>query len=351
MTLPEKMKAVGFFRPLPVTDPEYLVDLELDLPIPQNRDLLVQVKAVSVNPADVKSRAGAGTESAAPRILGWDAAGTVVGTGPGCTLFQPGDDVYYAGSIDRPGCNSEYHLVDERIAGRKPRSLSFAEAAALPLTSITAWEGLFDRLGLPFPPGSGPRSGQQRNSSILLIGAAGGVGSVAVQLAKRAGLSVIGTASREESAQWVRACGADEVIDHNKPLLPQLRALGLEYADYVFCLHDTVTHWSGMAEAIRPQGAICSIVPPREPVNLGLLFQKSVSFHWELMFTRSMFGTEDMIEQHQLLNAVSGMVDGGELRSTMTRLMKPLNASTLRSAHEQILTGRMTGKLVLEGFE
>jgi len=344
MVKPKTMKAVGFFSPLPVSESEYLVDLRIDIPKPEGRDLLVQVKAVSINPADVKSRSGKKAASSEPIILGWDAAGIVVETGPDCSLFKPGDEVYYAGSIDRPGCNSEFHLVDERITGRKPKTLSFAEAAAMPLTSLTAWEGLFDRLGIS------RNASDNRHKSILMIGAAGGVGSVAAQLAKYAGLTVIGTASRAESIRWAKEYGADIVINHNEALQPQLSALGLAHVDYIFCLNDTEAHWNSMAEAIRPQGAICSIVPVQQPVNLGLLFAKSVSFHWELMFTRAKYQTDDMIEQHNLLSAVAELIDCGKLKTTMAQLLKPINASNLRFAHEKVRAGNMVGKLVLEQF-
>lgn len=345
MVKPATMKLVGFFKPLPVQESEeYLVDLVVDVPTPEGRDLLVQVKAVSINPADVKSRSGAKAASETPIILGWDAAGIVIETGPDCTLFKPGDEVYYAGAIDRPGCNSEFHLVDERIAGSKPKSLSFAEAAAMPLTSITAWESLFVRLGIS------RSASDNRNKSILILGAAGGVGSVATQLAKHCGLAVIGTASRAESHRWVKEHGADAVIHHREAMLPQLSALGMEHVDYILCLHDTAAHWSFMAEAIRPQGAICSIVPVQQPVHLGLLFSKSVSFHWELMFTRPKYKTDDMIGQHHLLNAVAELIDSGEIKTTMAQLMTPINASNLRIAHEKVRAGDMIGKLVLEHF-
>lgn len=338
------MKAVGFYRSLPLSDPESLVDLELERPRPAGRDILVKVKAISVNPADVKTRARAIPESSTPKIIGWDAAGVVQETGPDCTLFKAGDEVYYAGDVERAGCNSEFHLVDERIVGRKPAGLNFAQAAAMPLTALTAWEGLFNRMGI------NRNEEENRSKTILIIGAAGGVGSIAVQLAKLAGLTVIGTASREESARWARDCGADSIISHRQAFSPQLKALGFDYADYIFCLNETDRHWESMAEVIRPQGKICSIVPALQPVNLNLIFAKSVSFHWELMFTRARFQTEDMIEQHKLLNEVSGLLDSGKLRTTMTGRLEPINAANLRLAHEKVLAGDMIGKLVLEHF-
>ncbi|AJY75148.1 zinc-binding alcohol dehydrogenase family protein [Paenibacillus beijingensis] len=341
----QTMKAVGFYRYVPLTDPESLVDLEIEKPVPAGRDLLVEVKAISVNKADEDVRSWGNEGNDAPKILGWDAAGIVIGTGPDCTLFKPGDEVYYAGSLDRPGCNSEFHLVDERIAALKPASLDFAQAAALPLTSITAWEGLYERLGIS-------RSEQDnRNKSILIIGAAGGVGSIATQLAKLAGLTVIGTASRAESAQWAKDHGADHIISHKEAFVPQLKELGLETVDYIFCLYDTAGHFEQMAEAIAPQGKICSIVPLNQPVNLDLIFFKSVSFHWELMFTKPQFKTEDMIGQHRLLQAVADLVDAGKVKPTLTQRLEPINAANLRLAHEKAAAGNMIGKLVLEHFQ
>ncbi|MFC5470969.1 zinc-binding alcohol dehydrogenase family protein [Cohnella suwonensis] len=338
------MKAIGYYRTLPITDPEYLMDLEVEKPVPTGRDLLVSVKAISMNPADVKSRAAKMDERDTPRIIGWDAAGIVEQVGLDCELFKPGDEVYYAGDVDRPGCNSEFHLVDERIVGRKPASLDFAQAAAMPLTSLTAWEGLYDRLGIS-------RNEQNNwNQTILIIGAAGGVGSIATQLANLSGLTVIGTASREESVRWAKDHGADFVINHKEAFVPQLKALGLENVDYIFCLNDTAMHWENMAEAIVPQGKICSIVPTNQPVNLNAIFSKSVSFHWELMFTRAKYRTEDRIEQHHLLNAVADLIDSGELKTSITQRLEPINAVNLRIAHEKVLSGEMIGKLVLENF-
>jgi zinc-binding alcohol dehydrogenase family protein len=338
------MKAVGLLKYLPVDDPESLMDVELERPVPEGRDLLVRVKAVSVNPVDVKVRSPKSRVESAPRVLGWDVAGVVEQTGPDCELFRPGDEVYYAGSITRPGGNSEFHLVDERIVGFKPTTLDFAQAAALPLTTITAWEGLYDRLGVS------PVKERNAGKSILIIGAAGGVGSIAVQLAKLAGLTVIGTASRPESAGWAKDHGADYVIDHHRPFVPQLQEAGFEFVDYIFCLNSTEKHWSSMAEAIAPQGKICSIVETKEPLNLTLLMNKSATFAWELMFTRSTFRTADMIEQHKLLNEAARLIDEGRLRTTVAVTMSPINADNMRKAHAQLETGRTIGKVVLEGF-
>ncbi|MFC5404726.1 zinc-binding alcohol dehydrogenase family protein [Cohnella soli] len=339
------MKAVGFYRSdLPLSNPESMMDLELEKPVPTGKDLLVRVKAISVNPADVKTRTSGKSDPNNPRILGWDAAGIVEQVGPDCILFKPGDEVYYAGDLERPGCNSEFHLIDERIVGRKPRTLNYAQAAAMPLTSLTAWEALFDRLGV------NQDELENKNRTILIIGAAGGVGSVATQFSKLAGLTVLGTASREESVRWAKDHGADYIINHREALGPQLKAYGFDFVDYIFCLNDTVLHWESMAEVIRPQGKICSVVPAGKPVNLDSFFVKSVSFHWELMFTRAKFQTDDRLEQHHLLNTVADLIDVGKIKPTMTQRLEPINAANLRLAHEKLLAGDMIGKLVLERF-
>ncbi|UQZ32198.1 zinc-binding alcohol dehydrogenase family protein [Paenibacillus sp. PK3_47] len=338
------MKAVGLLKYLPIGDPESLIDTEIEKPVPTGRDILVKVIAISVNPVDVKVRAPKNRTESTPKVLGWDVAGVVEQVGEECTLFSPGDEVYYAGSITRPGGNSEYHLVDERIVGSKPESLDFAQAAALPLTAITAWESLYDRLGV---------SDHKENNTgrtILIIGAAGGVGSIATQLAKHAGLTVIGTASRPESADWARKQGADHVINHFEDFLPQLQTAGFEQVDYVLCLNSTEKHWNSMAEVIAPQGKICSIVETDELLNLTLLKNKSVTFVWELMFTRSTYQTADMIEQHKLLNEVSRLVNAGVITTTTTEKLEPINAANLRKAHAMLETGRTVGKVVLEGF-
>lgn len=339
-----EMKAVGLYRYLPIGDPESLIDLEVEKPVPAGRDLLVKVKAISVNPIDVKVRAPKPNVEESPRILGWDVAGVVEQVGPDCTLFRPGDEVFYSGTITRPGANSEFHVVDERIVGLKPRSLDFAQAAALPLTGVTAWEALFDRLQIPLDPGA------NAGRSILIIGAAGGVGSIACQLARMAGLTVIGTASREESTRWAKEYGATHIIDHSKAFAPQLEAIGLKEVDYIFCLYNTSVHWTQMAEVIKPQGKICSIVDASEPVNISLLKSKCVTFVWEYMFARSMYQTPDMIEQHHILTKISRLVDEGKLRTTLNTRLEPINAENLRKAHAMIETGRTIGKIVLENF-
>ena len=339
------MKAVGFYRNLPIEDPESLIDLEVEKPTTSGRDLLVKVKAISVNPLDVKMRMQLHNKGVNPTILGWDAAGVVEQVGSDCLLFKPGDEVYYAGSISRPGCNSEYHLVDERIVGKKSKSINFIQAASLPLTSITAWEGLFHRLNIKM------EESENTNKKILIIGSAGGVGSIATQLAKWAGLTVIGTASRTESANWSKEHGADFIIDHNDSLYEQIIKLGLDKVDYIFCLNSLERYWEQIAEVIAPQGKICTITGPEQPLDLSLLKNKSATFVWESMFTRSIYQTEDMLEQHKILNKISQLVDTEKVKPTNTERLSPINAANLRLAHKKIETGKMIGKIVLENFD
>ncbi|HEY4386564.1 MAG TPA: zinc-binding alcohol dehydrogenase family protein [Ktedonobacteraceae bacterium] len=338
------MKAVGLYRYLPISDPESLLDLEVEKPVPGHRDLLVRVKAISVNPVDTKIRAPKEQVESSPRILGWDVAGIVEQVGEGCRLFKPGDEVYYAGSITRPGGNSEFHLADERITGRKPKSLDFAQAAALPLTTLTAWEGLFDRLGIS------QRLAENQGKRILIIGAAGGVGSIATQLANQAGLTVVGTATRPESVRWACEHGAHHTIDYRQPFSAQLQQFGFETVDYIFCLNSTDAHWDNMVAAIAPQGKICSIVETNTPLDITALQHKSATFAWEFMFTRSMYQTPDMIKQHDLLNAVADLIDAGRIQTTLNERLSPINAATLRQAHARLEEGRTIGKIVLENF-
>ncbi|AJE99682.1 zinc-binding alcohol dehydrogenase family protein [Pandoraea apista] len=338
------MKAIGLTRYLPIDDPKSLEDIELPTPSPAGRDLLVKVEAISVNPVDTKVRAPKDKVEDTPRVLGWDAAGTVAAVGPDVTLFKVGDPVYYAGSITRPGANSEFHLVDERIVGHMPASLDFVSAAALPLTTITAWEALFDRLGIA------PDGGDE-GKSILIVGGAGGVGSIAIQLARRlAKLTIVASASRPESADWCRQLGAQHVIDHYQDIPAQLKAVGIPQVDFVLCLNDTDAHFPAMAEAVAPQGKICSIVENAKPLEVGLLKSKSATFVWEFMFTRAMYETPDMIAQHKLLTEVARLVDAGTLRTTLGEVIGPINAVNLRRAHAQLEGGRTIGKLVLAGF-
>jgi NADPH:quinone reductase len=336
------MKAVALRRYLPVSDPESFLDVELPEPEPAGRDLQVRVHAVSVNPVDTKVRSPKDRVEPAPRVLGWDAAGIVERVGPEATLFKAGDAVYYAGSITRPGCDSELHVVDERIVGPKPQSLGFAEAAALHLTAITAYEGLFERLGVT----PGPDAGR----SILVIGGAGGVGTIAIQLAKIAGLRVVATASRAESRAACERFGADLVIDHREPLAAGLKANGLAGVDFIFNTVNTASYWAQMVEVVLPLGKIVSIVESSTPLELGALFGKSATFAWEFMFTRSRFQTPDMIVQHDLLAQVAAWVDAGRLKTTLTERLSPINAENLRAAHAKLESGTMIGKLVLEGW-
>jgi len=337
------MKAVAYYRNLPIDDPESLVDVVLSDPQPGPRDLLVEVRAVSVNPVDVKIRAGVAPEAGQAKVIGWDAAGVVRAVGADVTLFQPGDKVWYAGSLTRAGTNSELHVVDERIVGAMPKSLDFAHAAALPLTTITAWELLFDRLCVP-------ESSAQTGRSLLVIGAAGGVGSILVQLARRlTGLTVIGTASRPETAQWVSDLGAHHVIDHTKPLSEELARIGVGMVDYIASLTHTGTHFPQIVEAIKPQGSVALIDDP-DLIDFRQFKRKSVSLHWEFMFTRSMFDTPDQIAQHELLERVASLIDAGTLRTTFGDHFGKIDSANLKRAHALIESNRARGKIVLEGF-
>ncbi|MDP7980627.1 zinc-binding alcohol dehydrogenase family protein [Bacillus multifaciens] len=339
------MKAVGLLEYLPIENENSLVDIELPRPVPTGRDILVKIHAISVNPVDTKVRAPKDKKEEEYKILGWDASGVVVEVGEDCTLFQPGDEVFYAGSIIRPGTYSEYHLVDERIVGARPKNLTHAQSAAIPLTAITAWEGMFERLAIDI---NNKEKNKQKN--ILIIGGAGGVGSIAIQLAKWAGLNVITTASRKETREWVGSFGADYVINHHESFKEQLSQMKIDEVDYIFCLNNTDQHWNSMAEVIKPQGKICSIVENEKPLELGLLKSKSAAFVWEFMFTRAMYQTEDMINQHLLLNQVSELLDQKVLKTTLSRTLSPIHAANIRKAHEIIETGSTIGKIVLEAF-
>ncbi|HSS52226.1 MAG TPA: zinc-binding alcohol dehydrogenase family protein [Thermoanaerobaculia bacterium] len=347
------MRAVGLYRYLPIEDPESLVDVEVPKPEAQGRDLRVRVKAVSVNPVDTKVRSAKEGVETHPRILGWDAAGVVEAVGEEVSLFSCGDEVFYAGSNVRPGCDSEYHLVDERIVGRKPRNLSFEEAAAMPLTTLTAWELLFDRMAVP-RAGEAAGPGKSPAATVLIIGGAGGVGSIAIQIAKKlAGLRVLATASRVESVEWCLSLGAEEIVDHMQPFAAQLKKLGEPRVDYILCFHSTEKHMQNMADVIKPQGKIGCIVGAKgnAPLPMSLFMRKSVAFCWELMFTRPDFQTPDMQAQHDILNAAADLYENGTLRSTLRENLGPLNAENLRRAHARIESGRTIGKLVLTGID
>ena len=334
------MKAIGLYKYLPIEDKNSLQDVEIAKPEVSGHYLLVQVKAISVNPVDTKIRAPKEQIETEPRVLGWDGSGVIVAIGGDVTHYTVGDEVYYAGDITRSGSNSEFQLVDERIVGKKPTTLSFAQAAALPLTSITAWEALFDRLGIS-------AKGDDAGKSILIIGGAGGVGSIAMQLASKvAKLNVIATASRDKSREWCLKLGAKSVINHREPLNEELANIDIPIVDYILCLNNTDQHWPAMAVAIKPQGNICSIVEASN-VDLGLLKSKSVTFVWEFMFTRPMYQTADMIEQQRLLNKVADLIDKGDLVTTASNLIQPINAENLRKAHALIEQGDAIGKIVL----
>ena len=337
------MKAVAYKEIGPIHRKDSLLDIILDIPKAEGRDLLVKIHAVSVNPVDAKVRVRQPPEQGGVVVLGYDASGIVEAVGSEVQNFKPGDAVFYAGAINRQGTNSEYHLVDERLVGRKPASLSHAEAAALPLTSITAWEMLFDRLDVKRPTAQG-------GDTILIIGGAGGVGSITIQLLRAlTDMTVIATASRSETQDWVRECGAHHVIDHRQPLAPQVDALGLGAPGFVFSTTQTDKHFEDIVELIAPQGRFGLIDDPQE-LNAMPFKLKAVSVHWELMFTRSLFSTPDMAEQSKLLNEVSALVDEGKIRSTVTEVAGKIDAATLRKVHAQIEGGTSRGKVVLEGF-
>lgn len=338
----QKIKAFGFYQPGDRTKPPEFVSENMPKPSVTGKDLLVEVKAISVNPTDLRTRDAKKDDDDSFTIVGRDVAGIVVEIGEDCELFEVGDEVFYAGTNNRPGGHSELHVVDERIVGKKPERLDFAHAAALPLTSLTAWEALFDRLGVSH------EADENKDKSILIIGAAGGVGSIAVQIAKLVGLKVIGTASRQETSDWAIEHGADIVINHHEELMPQLQEQGLKAVDYIFCLSDPDGHMANMAETIAPQGKICSILPLQKPLDMQL-FAKSVTFAYELMYTRSVYQTADMLEQHKALNRISEWADESSIVSTLANQLKPLNADTLKEAYEQLLTNRTIGKIVVEG--
>lgn len=338
------MRAIGFYSNHPATSDEALVDLELPVPDVTGRDLLVEIKAISVNPVDTKVRRNQTPPAGEARILGYDAAGVVTAVGPDVTLFKPGDEVYYAGAINRPGTNAEYHLVDERIVGLKPKTLSFAEAAALPLTAITAYEALFHRINVQEPVPGAARA-------ILITGGAGGVGSIAIQLAKElTDLVVVATASRPETVAWAKSLGADHVIDHSKPLAADYAALGIGAPGYIFSVTHSSQHRLAMAEIIAPAGRICLIDDFPEGFDILAFKPKAVSLHWEMMFSRPVFQTPDMIEQHKLLTHVATLIDAGKIRTTLDTVLGPITAANLRKAHQIIESNRARGKIVLEGF-
>lgn len=335
------MKAIGFKRSLPIADEESFISFEAEKPKAEGRNILVKITAISVNPVDFKVRQNSAKENAleTPKIIGWDAVGIVEETGSEVSLFKKGDEVYYAGDITKSGCNAEYQLVDERIVAKKPASLSIAETAAMPLTLLTAWEILFDRIRI---------NENDKGKSILIIGGAGGVGSIAIQIAKEiAGMKVIATASRAESIAWCKQLGADHVVNHQN-LIEEVQQAGFTEVDYILDFVDLNQYWDAFVKLIKPQGSIGSISDPSESVNLRALKGKSVSFYWELMFTRSMFQTADMIQQHQILAQAATLLDKGTLKSTLNTHLNGFTTDNLKKAHQLLESGKAIGKIVIE---
>lgn len=339
------MKAVALTRYLPIDDPQSLLDVELPKPsLSNDHDLLVRVEAVSVNPVDTKIRSPKPQTEAQPKVLGYDAAGAVEVVGKNVTRFKPGDAVYYAGDVTRSGSNAQYQLVDERLVGSKPKSLDFVQAAALPLTTITAWELLFQRM--PFDADNGGEG-----KTLLIIAGAGGVGSIAIQIARRAGFTVIATASRAETVAWCKTMGAHHVIDHRQPLAPQLAALGFEHIDAAINLADTDRYWDTLGELLAPQGHIGLIVEPSSALKIGDPYKaKCIGIHWEMMFARARFKTADQGEQGRILDRVADLIDAGELKGNQRETLSPINAANLREAHRRLESGSAIGKLTLVGW-
>lgn len=338
------MKAVTLTRYLPIDDPQSLVDAELPKPAPGTHDLLVRVEAVSVNPVDAKLRAPKPQIEAQPRVLGFDAAGVVEAVGTGVSAFKPGDAVYYAGDVTRPGSNAQFQAVDARLVAHKPASLDFAGAAALPLAAITAWELLFQRMPYAFEGGGAGKT-------LLVIGGAGGVGSIAIQLGKLAGFTVVATASRAETVAWCRSLGADHVINHREPLSPQLQELGIASVEAALNLADTDRYWTELGELLAPQGHVGLIVEPKGELRIGDPYKmKCIGIHWEFMFARARFRTADMGEQGHILSRVAELVDAGRLRGTQTATLSPIDAANLREAHRRLESGKTIGKLTLSGW-
>jgi NADPH2:quinone reductase len=336
------MKAIQFIRNS--SEAGAAVDVELPLPVAGGHDLLVKIEAIAMNPVDYKVRPAEGTD---PKTLGFDAAGAVVGVGDEVTLFAEGDEVYFAGDVTRPGTNAEYQLVDERIVAKRPATLDAVRSAALPLTTLTAWESLFDRLGIDFENANG-----NAGKSLLIIGGAGGVGSMAIQLAKLAGLTVIATASRSESSEWCRKLGADHIINHHGDMPEQVRELGLERVDHIANFNEVDKVWEAMGEMIAPQGSLVLITGHRSYLDMAGAFKmKSVRICWEFMFTRSMFGTDDLIEQHEILKRVAKLVDEGKIIATANETLSPINAENILGGHRKLEAGSSIGKLVISGWE
>jgi len=342
------MKAIGYTKSLPINDPDSLIDINLPQPIASGHDLLIKINAIAVNPVDYKIRQNFPSVDESYKVIGWDAVGEIVAIGEAATLFKPGDIVFYAGDLNRQGSNAEYQLVDERLVAHKPKNLSDAEAAALPLTSITAWEILFEHLNIKQ---QAPDSTNKSDEVILVIGAAGGVGSILVQLAKAiTGATIIATASRESSQAWVKKLGADHVIDHTKPLLPQVNSLEIGQITHVASLNHTDSYFESYTELLTPFGKIAMIDDPEKPLDVMKMKPKSLSLHIEFMFARSMFKAADMNEQGRLLNRVSDLINQGYIQTTMGKNLGTINANNLKAAHEKLESGKSIGKIVLQGF-
>jgi NADPH2:quinone reductase len=335
------MKAIGFKKSLPISEMDSFIEFETEKPIATGYDLLVKIAAISVNPVDFKIRKSAALnkELDTPKIIGWDAVGTVEAVGNKTSRFKVGDEVYYAGDLTRSGCNAEYQLIDERIVGKKPKNLTIAEAAAIPLTALTAWESLFDRIKV--------NAETDKGKTVLILAVAGGVGSIAIQIAKKvAGLTVIATASRPESIKWCKDLGADFVINHHN-LKAELKNTGNSQVDYILDFVDLEAYWEIAAEIIKPQGHIVSITGSSKPLNLDLLKTKSVTFSWELMYTRSMYTTDDMVKQQQILNEIAALLDAGILRTTLTTTLEGFTVDNLKKAHKMQESGKTIGKTVI----
>ncbi|RXT56788.1 zinc-binding alcohol dehydrogenase family protein [Lacticaseibacillus chiayiensis] len=337
------MKAIGFMQHLPIEQENSLEDLTLPTPTPEGHDLLVNVRAVSVNPVDTGTRGAGHARLAQPKVIGWDAVGIVTAVGEDVTRFHKGDRVFYAGSYKRSGSNAEYQLVDERIVGHAPARLKDDQAAAMPLTSLTAWEALFEKLHIPFDAKE-----ENRHHAILIINGSGGVGSMATQLAHLAGLQVLATASRPESQKWVLEHGADHVLNHRQPLPPQLKAAGFQTVDYILNLSHLDEHWNEIATMIRPDGWVAAITENRRGIDLQKLTKKRATFAWEWMFSKSWYGY-DLASQGAILDKVADLLDDGTIQCTLTKTLQPLNAANLRKAHALVESGHMIGKVVVAG--
>ncbi|MDL5027446.1 zinc-binding alcohol dehydrogenase family protein [Vibrio sp. TMPB1044] len=340
MSLPLTMKAIGFTQSLAITEQESLFEFETSLPEIKENDLLVKVSATSINPADAKIRIrnAKGKTLEQPKVLGYDAVGEVVGKGADVEGFEVGDRVYYAGDVTRMGANAEYQAVEYRIAAKAPKSLSDEAAAVMPLATLTAWEALFDRL----------RVRPVEKKSILIIGGAGGVGSITIQLAKQlTNLKVIATASRPETEQWVRDMGADYVVNHRN-LVESVREQGIQHVDYIFNVADTKGHWDAMVELIAPQGMISSIVEFDGGIDLSALQGKSAGFIWELMFTRSLFNTDDIQKQQDILFQAANLIDAGRIKSTLTTTLDGFSVDTIKDAHQRIESSASIGKTAIK---